>query len=105
MALQSELINHASCRRSGGILENAAGAFLAERLACAAFFVTDTNPLENFAEWLGGEFQRHREHHIIGRKRCMRVFERNLIALQNSDDARAAAIHFYFPNIVPDLDS
>ena len=105
VAFESELIDHASGGRSGRILENAAGAFLAKRLAGTPFFVADTNPLENFAEWLGGKFQLHREHHIIGRKRCMPVFERNLIALENFDLARGAAIDFYLANIVPDLDS
>ena len=68
VALQAQLIDHAPCGRSGRIFENAARTFLTERLAGAPFLVADTNPLENFAEWFGGKFQLHREHHIIRRK-------------------------------------
>jgi uncharacterized MAPEG superfamily protein len=48
-ALQAELINHAAGGSARRIFENAAGAFLIERLTGAAFFVADANPLENFS--------------------------------------------------------
>ena len=66
--LESQFIDHSAGGPAGRIFEDAAGAFLIERLAGAAFFVADANPLENFAVWLGGQLQFHREHNIIGRK-------------------------------------
>src|SRR5258708_37979127 len=79
-ALEPQFIDHAARGGTWRIFEDAAGAFLAERLARSPFFVADTNPLKYFFERFGGEFQYHREHHIIGRKRSVAVFEKNFRA-------------------------
>jgi len=44
---QSELVNHASGGSARWVLEDAAGAFLAQRLARSPFFVADTNTFED----------------------------------------------------------
>src|SRR4029077_7698124 len=64
-SLERQLIDHPSGRPAWRILKNASGAFLVERLAAAAFFVADANAFDDFAIWLGGELQFHREHNII----------------------------------------
>ena len=46
-ALEPQFINHAAHGGTRRILEDAAGAFLAERLAGAPFFVADTNTFED----------------------------------------------------------
>ena len=43
-SLESQLINHAAGGCAWRVFEDAAGAFLTERLAQAPFFVADTNP-------------------------------------------------------------
>src|SRR5712691_11816065 len=101
--LESQLINHAACRRTWRILEYAAGAFLAEGLAGSPFFVADTNTLEDFLERLGGKFQCHRKHHIIGRKRSVPVFERNLIVPEDFDLAARGPVELHLPDIAADL--
>src|SRR5260370_38364599 len=78
--LEPQFIDHAARGGTWRIFEDASGAFLAERLARTALFVADTNPLKNFFERFGGEFQNHREHHIIGRKRSVAELQRNFSA-------------------------
>src|SRR5262249_50281187 len=104
-ALQSEFVDHAAGGGSWGVLEDAAGAFLAERLARSPLFVADTNSLEYFLERLGGEFQRHRQHHIIRRKRGVPVFKGNLVAPEDFYRACGGAIEFHLPNVAADLHS
>src|SRR5207245_7890428 len=53
-SLESQFVNHASGGSARRVLENAAGTFLAKRLAGAPFFVADTNTFEDFFERLGG---------------------------------------------------
>src|SRR5260370_41255444 len=84
-ALEAQFINHAPCGSTGRVFEDAAGTFLAERLAGAPFFVADTNTLENFFVRFGGEFQNHREHHIIGGKTNWATVDRNLVAREEFD--------------------
>ena len=79
---QAEFIDHASGGGARRILEDAAGALLAQGLAGAPLFIADTNSLENFAVRLGGKSELHCQHHIIGRKRSVPVFEGNLIACE-----------------------
>src|SRR5690242_4335031 len=102
-ALEPQFINHASGGPARRILENAAGAFLIERLTGAAFFVADANALENFAVWLGGELQFHREHNIIGRKRSVTIFEGNLFFPQRFNARVGGAIEFHLADVGTDL--
>ena len=53
-ALQAQLVDHAAGGSARRILEDAAGAFLIERLAGSALFVADTNSLKNLAYGLEG---------------------------------------------------
>src|SRR5207248_9293317 len=81
-ALESQFIDHAARGCAGRVFENAAGAFLAERLARAQIFVADTNPVNNFFERYGGEFKNHSAHTIIRRNGSLPVFERTFVPAQ-----------------------
>src|SRR5271165_2759321 len=102
-ALETKIINHAPRGRTRRIFKDASSTFLAQRLASSAFFVADTNPLENFLERLGGKFQFHCQHHIIRRKRSVAVFKGNLFAAKGFEFALGGAIEFYFADVGADL--
>src|SRR3981189_3693202 len=102
-ALEPQLLDHAARGGARRVFENAAGAFLAERLAGAPFFVADTNTFEDYFERFGGEFQYHRENHILRRKRSVPVFERNLVATENFDRPTGSPVELHFADIAADL--
>src|SRR5262245_53141538 len=102
-AFEAELINHASSRGSGRVLEDAAGAFLPHGLAGAPFFIADANSLNYFTVRFGGKTQRHCEHHIIRRKRSVTVFKGNLSTPEDFYPAPGGAIDLHLLHVAPDL--
>src|SRR5215831_7413343 len=101
-ALQPEFIDHAPGGGSGGIFEDAAGAFLPHGLTGAPLFIADANSLDYFTVRFGGKIQRHCEHHIIRCKRSVTVFKRNLITPEDFYPAAASTIDFHLLYVVPD---
>src|SRR6266852_6784897 len=102
-SFKPQLINHPARGPARRVLEDAAGALLAERLARTPFFVADTNPLKNFFVRFGGKFQCHREHHIIRRKRSVPIFERNLMAPEDFDFAGGGPVELHLADVAADL--
>src|SRR6266436_9630811 len=67
-ALESQFIDHAARGCAWRVFENAAGAFLTERLARAPLFVADTNPVKNFFFFFEG-YGHHRDLHPFPTRR------------------------------------
>src|SRR2546426_4974919 len=103
VAFQAQLVDHPAGRSARRILENAAGAFLVERLAGAAFLVADADALENLAERFGGKLQFRRQHNIIGRERSVAVFKVNLAAPERLDSTSPRPVNLNFAHIGTDL--
>src|SRR5216684_7017404 len=104
-SFEPQLINHPARGPARRVLEDAAGALLAERLARTPLFVADTNPLKNFFVRFGGKFQLHREHHIIRRKRSVTVFKGNLLAPEDFYLAGGGAVQLDLADVGADLHS
>src|SRR5258705_1181265 len=102
-AFEPQFIDHAARGGARRVFEDAAGALLAERLARTPLFVADTNTFEDYLERFGGQFQYHREHHIIRGKRSVPVFERNLVAAENFDLSSGRPVELHFADITADL--
>src|SRR6267154_1128780 len=85
------------------IFENTARAFLIERLTGSPLLIADADSLKNFAVRFGRKFQSHREHNIIGRKRCMPVFEIYFRAPQGLDPSGRRPEDAYLADMRSDL--
>ena len=73
VALQTQLVDHASGGPARRILENTSCAFLIERLTGTPLLIADANSLKYFAVRFGRKFQSHREHNIIEAQGCVPV--------------------------------
>src|ERR1700680_2477398 len=103
VALQTQLVDHAPGGPARRILENTACAFLIERLTGTPLLIADANSLKYLAIRFGRKFQSHREHNIIGSKRCVPVFKIYFSPSEGLDPACARPVHPHFADKCSDL--
>ena len=103
VALQAQLVDHAPGGPARRILENTACAFLIERLTGSPLLIADANSLKYLAVRFGRKFQSHREHNIIGRKRCVPVFKIYFSPSEGLDPAGGRPVDLHLADIGSDL--